>query len=289
VAAIEGLWHSTAIEASYEELLAPLQTLFGAVVMHDHVSEDPAVGRRGGMVWLGDNSIEIGSPVGPRSPVRAFVDRLGGGMHSIALRVADLAETKHRLRERGVHLVADIGEHVTFSRPSDTAGLLVEWSALRTDDDPRWGQLPDRPAEPPVAPARRYGFVTAAVEDPVAAAHQLAALFGVDVLRGDEGAPSSPVGAMVSLRDCVLVLLALPRPGTAWPWGRPPTRPRFHGHGLVVDDLGAALRALARVGVRPVAELEHAVLLDPSAVRLPTFLCEVLFPEDPRQAGERVS
>ncbi len=280
---IDGLWHSTAMEASYDELLVPLQHLFGAVVMHDQVSDHPAVGRRGGMVWLGDNSIEIGAPVGERSPVRGFVDRLGGGMHSIALRVSDLSATTDWLRECGAQLAAGIGDEVCFTRPSDAAGLLLEWSAMHTEDDPRWGHPLGRQALPPVAPVQRYGFVTAAVAEPVTAARRLATLLGVEVLRAEEGAGPGRIGAVVSLVDCVLVLLALPRDDASWPWGRPPTRPRFHGHCLVVDDLTAALDALDAVGVRPVAELEHAVLLDPSVVRLPTFLCDELLPEDPRR------
>jgi hypothetical protein len=285
VARIDGLWHSTAMEASYEELLEPLQRLFGAVVMHDHVMEIPSVGRRGGMVWLGDNSIEIGTPVGEHSPVRGFVERLGGGMHSLAVRVSDMAATKTWLRECDAAIVAEIDDDVCFTRPADTAGLLVEWSAMHTDDDPRWGFSLEPRARPPVAPVERYGFVTAAVEEPVAAAGRLADLFGVDVLREEDAAPGE-VGAVVSLVDCLLVLFALPADEASWPWGRIPTRPRFHGHGLVVEDLGTALAALEAEGVRPVATLEHAVLLDPAVVRLPTFLCDELLGGDPRREGE---
>ncbi|HKA05293.1 MAG TPA: hypothetical protein VKD67_13230, partial [Acidimicrobiales bacterium] len=104
MAHIDGLWHATAMGVDYDALLGPLQQCFGAVVMHDHVSEDPAVGRRGGMVWIGDNSIEIGAPVGSHSPVRGFVEKLGGGMHSIALRIADAAETRDRLAGHGLEV-----------------------------------------------------------------------------------------------------------------------------------------------------------------------------------------
>jgi catechol 2,3-dioxygenase-like lactoylglutathione lyase family enzyme len=281
---VDGLWHSTAMVASYHAILDPLQRLFGAVVMHDHHMEQPEVGRRGGMVWLGDNSIEIGAPAGDRSPVRKFVERLGGGMHSIAMRTSDIQATRSWVRSQGAHVGVAIGDHVFFTRPDATHGLLLEWSAMHTDDDPRFGFEPPYPKpEAPVAPARRYGFVTAAVADPVAAGERLAALFGTEVLRSVPGAGPAEIGAMVSLGDCVLVLHALPEAPETWPWGNPPARPRFHGHGLVVDDLTTALRNLADVGIAPVAELEHAVLLDASAGPVPTFVCDELFAEDPRR------
>ena len=283
MAQIEGLWHATAMGADYESLLGPLQRLFGAVVMHDHVSDDPAVGRRGGMVWLGDNSIEIGAPVGERSPVRGFVEKLGGGMHSLALRITDARATEDRLAASGVSVAARVGDDVFFTRPADTAGLLFEWSALHTDDDPRWGFALAPCPVAPVVTVRRFGFVTAAVADPVAAAVRIGALLGTEVTRRTPDAGPGEVGAVVSLGDCLLVLFALPLPEDPWPFGPRPTRPRFHGQGLVVDDLGDALDALARAGVRSVAALEHAVLLDPAAVPVPTFVCDGLLPEDPRR------
>jgi methylmalonyl-CoA/ethylmalonyl-CoA epimerase len=282
---IDGLWHSTLMGSDYDELLTPLQRLFGAVVMHDLTSVDPAVGRRGGMVWLGDNSVEVGAPVGERSPVRRFVERMGGGMHSIALRLPDVdavADVRQRLAEADVAVAAAIGDDVLFSHPSDTSGLMLEWSARRTDDDPRFGH--PLPGEAPacVAPVSRYGFVTAAVADPSATAELLAGLLGTDVVRDRPGAPPGEVCAAVSLVDCLLVLFALPDEAGDWPWGSAPLRPRFHGHGLVVDDLGASLAALEQVGVRAVAELEDAVLLDPAALPVATFLSERLLAGDPR-------
>jgi hypothetical protein len=283
---IDGLWHSTVMVADYDELLGHLRRHFGAVVMHDLTSEDPRVGRRGGMVWLGDNSVEIGAPVGDRSPVRGFVERLGGGVHSIALRLPDVASVaalEERLAAAGIEVAVAIGDDVRFTHPSGTGGLLLEWSARRTDDDPRFGH--ELPSGPPscTAPVTRYGFVTAAVSDPVATAEQLARLFGTEVVRRAPGAGPGEIAAAVSLVDCLLVIFAMPDDPGSWPWGRPPRRPRFHGHGLVVDDLEGSLDALARAGVRAVAELEDAVLLDPLATPVATFLSERPLAGDPRR------
>src|SRR5262249_7715354 len=116
-----------------------------------------------------------------------------------------------------------------------------------------------------------------------AGAGRLATLFGTDVVRFTPGAGPDEIGAIVSLGDCLLLLFALPNDGATWPWGRAPARPRFHGHGLVVDDLAGALDALDAAGVTAVAHLEDAVLLDPSALPVPTFLWADLLPEDPRR------
>jgi hypothetical protein len=285
VAHIDGLWHATAMAADYDSLLTPFQRLFGAVVMHDHVSEDPAVGRRGGMIWIGDNSIEIGAPVGERSPVRGFVEKMGGGMHSIALHVADASETRRHLAGHGIEPAAFVSDDIFFTRPGDTDGLLIEWSATNTDDDPRWGfPLRDRVVAP-IAPALQYSFVSAAVPDPAAVAGRLATVFGTEVVRSTPGAGPDEIAAVVSLLDSVLVLFALPDDPGAWPWGRPPTRPRFHAQGLVVADLDAALGALDGAGVGTAGRLEGMVLLDQAAGPVPTFLAGELLPEDPRRTS----
>jgi hypothetical protein len=280
---ITGLCHTTAMARDYDDLHGPLQRLFGAVVLHDHVSEDPAIGRRGGMVWLGDNSIEIGAPAGDRSPVRRFVEDWGGGMHSLAVSVADHAATRSRLADQGVRAIADVAEDIFFTHPGDTAGLLLEWSGMFTDDDPRAGATLDVLPAPPVALVEQYAFVTAVVADPAGVAGRLASLFGTEVARLVPDAPPDRIAAVVPLVDSLLVLFRLPSPAEAQRlWRQDLTRPRFHAHGLRVADLPGAIAALAAEGVAVVAEVEQLAYLDPAATGVPTFLCGDLLPEDPR-------
>jgi hypothetical protein len=101
-------------------------------------------------------------------------------------------------------------------------------------------------------------------------AEQLATLFGTDVVRVDPGAEPGQIAAVVSLVDCLLVLQATTG------------RTRFHGHGLVVDDLDTSLAALAEAGICAVGQLDDMVLLDPAALPVPTYLGARLLPEDPR-------
>ena len=283
---INRLWHATAMGADYDGLLGPLQNLFGAVVMHDHASDAPGVGRRGGMIWIGDNSIEIGAPVGDQSPVRNFVERWGGGMHSIAFHVDSARETEERLASLGLTPQAHLDEHIFFTKPAESAGLLLEWSDTNTDDDPRWGHPLRELPQPPAVPVRQYAFVTAVVDDPPAVAERLAALFGTEVLRVREKAQPDQVGAVVSLVDCLLLLFRMPPEGTSQQlWGTDIRRNRFHGHGLRVDDVTDALARLEPHGVRPVATIDGMVYLDPAALPVPTFLVQELLPEDPRRGA----
>jgi hypothetical protein len=287
MADIDGLWHATAMTSDYDGLLGPMQRLFGAVVMHDTVSDHPAIGRRGGMIWIGDNSIEIGAPVGDVSPVRGFVERWGGGMHSIAVHVPDLAATLARLDALGVAVIAKLPDQdIVFTRPADTAGLLLEWSATNTPDDPRWGYPLRHRTAPPLVDVLQYAFVTAMVDDPVAVGRRLADLFGTELVREVADCPSGGIGAIVSLVDCLLVCVRLPPGGaTRAEWGQDISRPRFHGHGLRVGNVAAARSLLAggSIAVRPA--FEGCVMVDPDAVPFPTYLCEALLPEDPRRSA----
>ncbi len=280
---INGLWHATAMAPDYDEMLGPLQRLFGAVVMHDQASDDPGVGRRGGMVWLGDNSIEIGAPFGERSPVRNFVEKWGGGMHSIALRVDDAMETAERLASLGLTAQTWLDEHMCFTKPGESAGLLLEWSDRHTDDDPRWGHALRELPQAPAVPVREYAFVTAVVTDPRAVAVRLATLFGTEVLRVRDDASPDQVAAVVSLKDCLLLIFPMPPEGSSVAlWGTDIRRNRFHGHGLRIDDVGDARSKLEALGVRSVATIDGMTYLDTSVVPVPTFLVEDLLPEDPR-------
>ena len=94
------------------------------------------------MTWIGDNSIEIGAPYGEGSSVATFVERLGGGMHSVAVQVPDVAATLARLEPLGVEVASRISPEIVFTRSGGTAGLVLEWASHVQDDDPRWGAPP---------------------------------------------------------------------------------------------------------------------------------------------------
>jgi methylmalonyl-CoA/ethylmalonyl-CoA epimerase len=252
------MFHATAMVADYDAALAPLRDLFGARVLHDNVEEDEGIGRRGGMTWIGDGSIELGEPAGPRSPVRGFVERFGGGMHSVALQVDDIDAAKQHLEAAGARIVSEPYRGMLWTHPGDADGVLLQWYSLEQDDDPRWGApVPDGPA--PVVPVQRLAFVAAEVDDPAASARRIAELACTPWW---EVHGSGRATHAVSTRDSAIALM--PRTGD---------RSRVRGVGLKVDSLDAAERALAASGVR--GTRAHGWLtLDAPAVPFPVHLID---------------
>jgi catechol 2,3-dioxygenase-like lactoylglutathione lyase family enzyme len=279
------MFHATAMGANYDAILEPLARLFGCRVLHDNEIATPGVERRGGMTWIADNSIEIGQPLGEASPVHRFVERFGGGMHSVAVQVDDLDEALARAEHAGVRVATRVDDGLAFTRPGDTAGLLVEWFSKRQPDDPRWG-APEPPfVRPPVVTPTHVAFVGAIVDDPVTVAWHLGEVFGtaVSVLAAD--GPAALPRATVAVGDCSLALYPIPSNAaeSAHVWGRVYDRARCLALGLVIDDQAAAERALldAGVGVHCRAS-DGAAVLDPAAVPFPVVLTEGLLPGDPR-------
>ncbi len=277
------MFHSTAMVADYDLAVTRLHDLFGLEVLEYGESTEPGIGRRGGMAWLGDNSIEIGQPLGDGAAA-TFVARHGGGIHSVALQVSHLDATVDHLRSVGVGIAARPRPEMCFTDPRDTGGIFLQWSCFALDADPRFGAgVPSGPATPSV-PARQHAFVGAVVDDPSLLAVRLAGILGTGVTFVDpDAAPGSPA-AGVSLGDCTLALYARPGPsGSTALWGREYGRPRTHLVALRVDDLAAAARTLRAAGVELVRMDPQVVIVDPAATAgVQVALTDRLLPGDPR-------
>jgi hypothetical protein len=282
---VRWMFHATAMGASYDAIFDPLARLFGCRVLHDNEVPTPGIERRGGMTWIADNSIEIGQPLTSSSPVQRFVDRFGGGMHSIAVQVEDLGAALARAEGVGVRVASRIDWGLAFTRPGDTAGLLVEWYSKRQDDDPRWGAPEPAFATAPVVRPTRVAFVGAIVDDPASAASHLGEVFDTDVSILAVDGPTSVPRATVALGDCVLALYPIPPSAQESEriWGGVYERARCLALGLTVDDLAAAEQALAGAGVRVRDRVgDGSLVLDPTTLPFPVVLTESLLPGDPR-------
>jgi methylmalonyl-CoA/ethylmalonyl-CoA epimerase len=85
-------------------------------------------------VELPNTKIELLEPLGPDSPVAAFLARNpAGGIHHICYEVADIRAARDRLRAAGARVLGDgeprIGAHgkpVLFLHPKDFLGSLIE-------------------------------------------------------------------------------------------------------------------------------------------------------------------
>jgi methylmalonyl-CoA epimerase len=83
------------------------------------------------MLPLGEPRIELLEPVGADSVIGKFLEKRGGGLHHVALRVPDLNASVERLRAAGARLLneprAGAGGHqYVFVHPSSTGGVLLE-------------------------------------------------------------------------------------------------------------------------------------------------------------------
>jgi catechol 2,3-dioxygenase-like lactoylglutathione lyase family enzyme len=283
---VRWMFHATAMGADYDAILDPLARLFGARVMHRQQLEEP-VGRDGGMVWIGDNAIEIGAPYGDGSSVAAFVERFGGGMHSVALQVDDVAATLRRVEPLGVEVAARIAPDIVFTRPTATAGLVLEWGSHVQADDPRFG-APLLPfVQPPVVAIDRMAWVGALVREPRADARRLAEVLDTPLVEygdADELGPDVPFAAL-DLGDCMLALYPVPADPTVSErlWGDAHDRARCIALALSVTDVDVAERALAAEGVAVHHRASDGrIVLDPAVLPFPIVLTEQLLPGDPR-------
>ena len=94
----------------------------------------PAHGVTVAFVELPNTKIELLEPLGPTSPVKAFLEcNPAGGMHHICYEVDDIIEARDRLRADGTRVLGDgeprLGAHdkpVLFLHPKDFCGTLIE-------------------------------------------------------------------------------------------------------------------------------------------------------------------
>lgn len=85
-------------------------------------------------VDLGNTKVELLEPLGPDSPIAAFLTKNpSGGMHHVCYEVGDILAARDRLKEKGARILGDgnprtgaHGKPVLFLHPKDFNGTLVE-------------------------------------------------------------------------------------------------------------------------------------------------------------------
>ena len=81
---------------------------------------------------VGESTIEYLQPTSPNSPIAKFLDKKGSGIHHIAYRVDNLAETLKQLQNKGFQLIDEVprdgaeGKKIAFVHPKSTNGILIE-------------------------------------------------------------------------------------------------------------------------------------------------------------------
>ena len=85
-------------------------------------------------VELPNTKIELLHPLGPNSPIKAFLERnASGGVHHVCYEVDDIIAARDQLKAAGARVLGDgeprIGAHnkpVLFLHPKDFWGTLIE-------------------------------------------------------------------------------------------------------------------------------------------------------------------
>lgn len=105
----------------------------------DPPEEVPSERVRVHFVAVGGATLELLESTSADSPIARFVEKRGGGLHHITLRVDDIREVLARLKERGVRLIdpeprpGAEGAWVAFVHPSSAGGVLVELKQVVKD------------------------------------------------------------------------------------------------------------------------------------------------------------
>jgi methylmalonyl-CoA/ethylmalonyl-CoA epimerase len=81
---------------------------------------------------VGEVNIELLQPTGPESPVAAFLEKRGEGIHHLAYRVGDLPAAIAHLKARQVEMIDQAprpgahGSQVAFLHPRSSGRVLTE-------------------------------------------------------------------------------------------------------------------------------------------------------------------
>ena len=113
--------------------------LLGASV--GHVQDLPEHGVRVAFIELPNSKVELMAPLGPQSPIAAFLAKNpSGGMHHICFEVSDITDAANQLVVSGARLLGDgkpkIGAHglpVLFLHPKDFDGTLIELEEVKPE------------------------------------------------------------------------------------------------------------------------------------------------------------
>ena len=127
---IEKYDHVGMVIRNTDEVLGVLSRLFGFEAV-EALAETEA-GFKSTLISKSDVTLELLEPVGPQGIIQKFMEKKGGGLHHVSIRVSNLEEEMTRLREQGVQFLSEKPIQVTdtskniFIHPRSAAGLLIE-------------------------------------------------------------------------------------------------------------------------------------------------------------------
>src|SRR3989337_586531 len=125
----QGIDHVVIAVPDMAEGLQQYQAIFGRDV--DRQGEPPGAGFLTAHFDFDGTTVELVQATNETGPVARMVERSGGGVYLLAMRVDDLDIAVAELRGRGVRLIGDPGEGnpvkgQVFVHPSAAGGVLVQ-------------------------------------------------------------------------------------------------------------------------------------------------------------------
>ena len=104
--------------------------VFGAEVDHREVVESDGVEEA--LLKVADSYVQLLTPTRDSSPVHAYLERRGEGIHHVAYRVADCAQALQAVKDAGGRVIDEQprpgsrGTTVAFVHPKGAFGTLIE-------------------------------------------------------------------------------------------------------------------------------------------------------------------
>jgi methylmalonyl-CoA/ethylmalonyl-CoA epimerase len=105
-------------------------TVYGMPLVHRETVRQQGV--EAVLLDVGENHVELLSPLAEDTPVGKFLAKRGAGLHHVAYQVTDIDATLRRLRGAGTRLIDETprigirGSRVAFLHPSASGGVLTE-------------------------------------------------------------------------------------------------------------------------------------------------------------------
>jgi methylmalonyl-CoA/ethylmalonyl-CoA epimerase len=103
---------------------------YGMTLVHREVIDEQGV--EAVLLDVGENHVELLSPLGENTPVGRFLAKRGPGLHHVAYQVVDVETALAQRRERGLRLIDEAprtgirGSRVAFLHPAASGGVLTE-------------------------------------------------------------------------------------------------------------------------------------------------------------------
>ena len=110
--------------------IALYEQTFGMALVHRETVTEQGV--EAVLLDVGENHVELLSPLGPDTPVGKFLAKKGPGLHHVAYQVTDIEAALEKLKSDGVRLIDETprtgirGSKVAFLHPAASGSVLTE-------------------------------------------------------------------------------------------------------------------------------------------------------------------